>query len=107
MAKRKFPKSTKIPRKQTKSRTFPRHSSNPSNKNTGQLALLAKDCEQFITNLSSVNLSPVEKIALGKGLSYVPTPAKPTRATLMSDITTFEKRMRTAWGPNRLIIVFW
>jgi hypothetical protein len=50
MAKRKFQKSTKNSRKQTKGRTFSRHSSNPSNPNTGQLALLVEDCEQFITN---------------------------------------------------------
>ena len=61
------------------------------------MTTLAENSEQYITNLSNAKLSQIEKIALGKGLSYVPTPAKPTRSTLVSDITTFEKRMRTAY----------
>ena len=97
MAKRKFSRCTKSSQKTTRSKNFSRHSSKQTHKKTSLMTTLAENSEQYITNLSNAKLSQIEKIALGKGLSYVPTPAKPTRSTLVSDITTFEKRMRTAY----------
>ena len=100
MTKRKFHQSCKKSRYSAKTKTS-RHSSNPGAIPPSPLTKLAESSEQYITNLSSVTLSPVEKIALGKGLNFVPTPPKPTRSILLSDITTFEKRMRTAYIMHR------
>ena len=97
MAKRKFHQSTKSSQTNQKTKNFSRYSSKQKTKTTRLMTDLAAESEQYITNLSNVKLSQIEKIALGKGLSFVPTPARPTRKSLLNDTTTFTKRMRTAF----------
>ena len=51
-------------------------------------------CERFIRNLSDKDLNPQEKIVLGKGLKFIPTPEKPNRIMLLQSFRDLEKRMR-------------
>lgn len=98
MTKRKFVVRTHNSQSKQKANRFSHQCLNHKrfNKNT-LLNNLASDSERYITSLSKVNLSTIEKIALGKGLNFVPTPAKPTRKKLLSDFNIFRRRMRIAF----------
>ena len=83
MAKRKFMKGAKGSQSKQKMKQFSLQRSTKTKQDKNSLMItLAEQSEQFITNLSKAKLSQIAKIALGKGLNFVPTPAKPTRLIL-------------------------
>jgi hypothetical protein len=50
--------------------------------------------KQFIRNLSDYDLSDIEALALSKGLSFIPTPEKPSKSVIMNAIKGFTRTMR-------------
>jgi hypothetical protein len=50
--------------------------------------------EPFVKNLSNIQLSDAQLLALSKGLKHIPTPPKPDRHQLVSDVNLFHRRMR-------------
>ena len=54
----------------------------------------AEFCERFIKNLSNRQLTPYDKIVLGKGLKFIPTPIKPDRITLLRSFCDLSRKMR-------------
>ena len=99
MAKRKLTKRAHISQSQQKANSFSRTCSKSKRfkKNNNIFKQLAEESERFITNLSKTILSPIEKVALGKRLNFVPTPTKPNRRKLLSDFNIFQRRMRVTF----------
>ena len=63
--------------------------------------------KQFIKNLSQLDLTDIEILALGKGLNFIPTPAKPHRSVFMEAANVLARSMRIRylasikkWGPR-------
>ena len=98
MAEHKFMKGQQLSQSKKKTKQFSIERSNKTKQYKNSLmTTLAEQSEQFITNLSRAKLSHIEKNALGKSLNFVPTPAKPTRVTLLSDINVFQRIQRIAY----------
>ena len=55
---------------------------------------LANKASKFILNLSDHPLTDIEKIALGRGLNFIPTPQKPKKQVLMEACNTLARTMR-------------
>ena len=54
-----------------------------------------KNC--CVVNLSSFALSDIEINLLNRGLKFVPTPAKPNKARLLTDLKTFIRKVRIGY----------
>ena len=55
---------------------------------------LAIKASKFILNLSNHSLTDIEKIALGRGLNFIPTPKKPRKQILMEACDNLARTMR-------------
>ncbi len=55
---------------------------------------LVDRAKQFIRNLSDYKLSDHEIVALGKGLNFIPNPAKPNKGVLMESADILRRSMR-------------
>ena len=76
MAEHKLTKRAHISQSQQKANRFSRtYSKSKRFMKNNIFKQLAEESERFITNLSKTNLSPIEKVALGKALNFVQTPA--------------------------------
>lgn len=56
--------------------------------------LQADQAKKYILNLSDYHLSDLESIALGKGLNFIPTPAKPKKKIIMESCDNLTRTMR-------------